>query len=136
MKISYTYLHSSYKLFIGKTWEYYWYKLLSIIKRPVSIAFILYIKCILHKYKGNGLLRCHRWESVILINAPHGWQLSDEGEGHFGAADSALDNSAPCRFGAGHFGAVSYFFYIFRVMKKMQWSRQFLECRWARTCWN
>ena len=29
------------------------------------------------------------------------------GEGHFGAADSALDNSAPCRFGAGHFGAVS-----------------------------
>ena len=24
-----------------------------------------------------------------------------------GAADSALDNSAPCRFGAGHFGAVS-----------------------------
>ena len=29
------------------------------------------------------------------------------GEGHFGAADSELDNSAPCRFGAGHFGAVS-----------------------------
>ena len=27
------------------------------------------------------------------------------GEGHFGAADSALDNSAPCLFGAGHFGA-------------------------------
>ena len=25
----------------------------------------------------------------------------------FGAADLALDNSAPCRFGAGHFGAVS-----------------------------
>ena len=25
----------------------------------------------------------------------------------FGAADSALDNSAPCRFGARHFGAVS-----------------------------
>ena len=24
-----------------------------------------------------------------------------------GAADSALENSAPCRFGAGHFGAVS-----------------------------
>ena len=24
-----------------------------------------------------------------------------------GAADSALDNSTPCRFGAGHFGAVS-----------------------------
>ena len=36
------------------------------------------------------------------------------GEGHFGAgrrrlaaAGSALENSAPCRFGAGHFGAVS-----------------------------
>ena len=29
------------------------------------------------------------------------------GEAHFGAADSALDDSAPCRFGAGHFGAVS-----------------------------
>ena len=25
----------------------------------------------------------------------------------FGSADSALDNSASCRFGAGHFGAVS-----------------------------
>ena len=40
------------------------------------------------------------------------------------------------RFGAGHFGAVSYFYFIFRIMKKKQWSRQFLECRWARTCWN
>ena len=29
------------------------------------------------------------------------------GGGHFGAADSALDNSAPCRFGTGHFGTVS-----------------------------
>ena len=47
-------------------------------------------------------------------------------EGHFGAADStplirrrrlgavdsALDNSVPCRFGAGYFGAVSYFFFF------------------------
>ena len=31
------------------------------------------------------------------------------------AADSALDNSAPCRFGAGHFGAVSYFFLFFEL---------------------
>jgi len=38
----------------------------------------------------------------------------------FGAADSALDNWAPCRFGAGHFGAVSYFFFAFLVMKKKQ----------------
>ena len=36
-----------------------------------------------------------------------------------GAADWALDNSA-CRFGAGHLGAVSYFFNIFRVLKKKQ----------------
>ena len=51
----------------------------------------------------------------------HGEEDEKAGEGHFGAAvsappfrrrrlgaaDSALDNSAPCRFGAGHFGAVS-----------------------------
>ena len=29
------------------------------------------------------------------------------GEGHFGAADSVLDNWAPCRFGAGNFSAIS-----------------------------
>ena len=27
-------------------------------------------------------------------------ELNNSGEGHFGAADSALDNSAPFRFGA------------------------------------
>ena len=29
-----------------------------------------------------------------------------------GAADSALDNSAPSRFDAGHFGAVSYIYFF------------------------
>ena len=35
----------------------------------------------------------------------HQETLPEKGEGHFGAADSALDNSAPCRFGTGRFGA-------------------------------
>ena len=30
-----------------------------------------------------------------------------------GAADLALENWASCRFGPGHIGVVSYFFYIF-----------------------
>ena len=38
---------------------------------------------------------------------------SNQGEGHFGAAVSALDNWVPCRFGTVHFGAVSYFFFCF-----------------------
>ena len=67
------------------------------------------------------------------------------GEGHFGAADSVPPIQRR-RFGAGQFDAVPFrrrtfqrhflFYFIFRVMKKIQWSRQFLECRWARTCWN
>ena len=47
-------------------------------------------------------------------------RIRDTGEGHFGAADSALDNSAPCSFGAGHFGAVSYFFFSNNEEKTMK----------------
>ena len=69
----------------------------------------------------------------------------EAGEGHFGVAVWAPPFWCR-RFGAGQFGTVPFrlrefrrrflFFYIFRIMKKKQWSRQFLECRWARTCWN
>ena len=50
---------------------------------------------------------------------------SKEGRGPFrrrrlGDADSALGNWVPCRFGAGHLGAVSYFIFFSRVMKKKQ----------------
>ena len=38
--------------------------------------------------------------------------IGGRGEGHFGAANSALDNWEPCRFGAGHLGTVSYFFRV------------------------
>ena len=49
------------------------------------------------------------------------------GEGHFGAADSALDNSVPCRFGTGHFGAVSYFFYFSSYEEKTNEAGNFLN---------
>ena len=45
--------------------------------------------------------------SVKMVRGYIMYRPRKEGEGHFGATNSALDNSAPCRFGAGNFGAVS-----------------------------
>ena len=73
--------------------------------------YVHYIICILYKY-----ICIFSNEEKLQYKI----QLAVQGEGHFGAADSALDNWAPCRFGAEYFGAVSYFLFIFRVMKKKQ----------------
>ena len=65
--------------------------------------------------EGIGLLNdnAHFVSFLASINAREGTvtmvfsRQKTKGEGNFGGVDSALDNSAPCRFGAGHFGAVS-----------------------------
>ena len=46
---------------------------------------------------------------------------------HFSAADSALDNSTPCRFGAGHFGAVYKFILFFELWRKNNEAGNFLN---------
>ena len=48
--------------------------------------------------------------------------LNDKGEGHFGAADSV-----PCRFGAGHFSAISYFILFFELRRKNNEAGNFLN---------